>query len=174
MQGIKKQFDLINNEWVEVNYPSNTGYFVAGSDGINRRMIMSGFTPDFPGKCFNFDFQVWVEVAGKTGVPSWTFKENFSLKADKKTWLNLTTYAEYLERLPASDPESAWNEVDDLDHPYLDENGQPTGTYLKKLELKTECEVTNFDFWHTQIFGTVEPVIAGSIIKRQYCEMTSV
>lgn len=173
MQGIKKQFDFIGNVWMEVSYPSNIGVLLTGSDGLKKRIIMSAFLSDFVSKTFDFDFQIWIESENKEGILGWTFNESFKLKANKTTWLGATGI-EYLERLPHTEPLSAWNEVDDLTAPYLNEDGTPTGNYLKKLVLKSECLITNFDYWHGQIFGSVEPVLLGSIVSKGYCGLTSV
>jgi hypothetical protein len=152
MKGVKKQFDFIGNSWEEVSYPSNIGVLFTGSDSLKRRIIMSDFKPDFISKTFDFDFQIWIESQNKEGILEWTFKEGFKLKANKSTWLGATG-TEYLERLPVGDPLSAWEE---------------------EGILKKDCLITNFDYWHGQIFGTVEPVLIGSIISKEYCGLTSV
>lgn len=151
MEGLKKQFDFIGSEWVEVSYPSNIGVLLTGSDGLKRRIIMSAFLPDFISKTFDFYFQIWIESENKEGVLGWTYKESFKLKANKTTWLGATG-TEYLERLEPSDPLSAWE---------------------SEGVLKSDCLITNFDYWHGQIFGTVEPVLLGSIVSKGYCGLTS-
>jgi hypothetical protein len=167
-----KNFDFINGEWVECSYPCNIGYSITGSDGIERKILMSAFDPNFPAKSFDFVFQVWAKTVNKEGALVWAFAEEFKLIANKKTWINLSTFNEYSEKLPASDPFSAWNEVPDIE--VVDENGNGTGVWIMKNELKPECQITNFDFWHNQIFGVVKPVLSGSMIKKGYYEITEV
>lgn len=167
----KKQFDLKNNIWVEVNYPSNIGYLFIGDDTLKRRIIMSTFIPDFQNKIFDFVFQVWVESKNKDGNPNWIFNENFSLKADKKIWLG-SGGTEYSEKLLPPDPLSAWIETqgDEI----LNNEGIGTGTFQTILILRPECLITNFDYWHNQIFGTVEPVIGQSIVNKNYYGITEI
>jgi hypothetical protein len=171
MIAYKKQFDLVNGIWTEVSYPANIGYLTTGSDNIERRIIMSTFIPDFPNKVFDFVFQVWSKTKNKNGLFNWSFNENFNLRANKTTWLGSggTEYSEFL--LPPN-PLSAW--VNSQGNEILDNNGDPTGIYETILTLRSECLINNFDYWHGQIFGTVEPVLGQSIINKNYYEITTI
>ena len=168
-----KNFDFINGKYVEVSYPCNIGFQSIGTDGLKRNQIMAVFHPDFPGKIFNFIFQIWVEAKDKDGNFTFSLQDSFELKADKVTWLNLTTGKQYRESLPVGDEYSAFEWIDgqEILDPVTQEG---TGVYEKIPSRKAECEITNWDYWHGIIFAQVTPVLALSIIQKGYCGVTEI
>lgn len=175
MQAIRKKFKFSQNSntFIETDKNSYLGYEFTGIDGVLRRIIMVDFKPKFKDQSFEFEFQTHIQTSDKEGNLLWSFKEVFNLRADTKTWLGASGI-EYLERLPHTDPLSAWNQVADLDSPILDNLNQIIG-YNNKLVLKPECLITNFDMWYNQLFiSNIEPVLSMSITNKGYYNISSI